>query len=680
MCGIFGLRILPDVETNFSQIKRIVELLHLLSESRGKEAAGIAIGIKDELHVYKEARAASRMIAEKAYQQWFFEITRSAFDRRWHLKEPLTIIGHSRLVTNGSMLFNENNQPVIAAGLVGIHNGIIVNDEQLRQLSGDLDQHAQVDTEAMLCLLRHYYREAGELIPAVQKAFALLEGTASMAVLFEDLAYLLLATNNGSLYTAANENKSLQVFASEKQILREGIRRTALSRWIASSSIVHLEAGEGLLIDTGSSASTPFSLLPSDASRGEMVIPANTVKKSIQLHVNGNNRNNTLNATTPYSAVTVLPSSRFKRFEIDTRPIQALRRCTKCILPETMPFIEFDEEGVCNYCRHYPPLELPGVEALLRDLEPYRSKGDEPDCLVALSGGRDSSYGLHYLKNELHLKPIAYTYDWGMVTDLARRNQARLCGKLGVEHILISADIQKKRSYIRKNVMAWLKQPDLGTVPLFMAGDKQFFYYANKLKKQCGAKVTLLCINPLERTSFKTGFCGFQQPESHVHHYALSLTNQLRLAFYYVKQYIKNPAYINDSLLDTIGAFISYYIIPHTFLNLYNYIAWDEETITRTLRELYDWEVAKDTRSTWRIGDGTASFYNYIYYYGAGFTENDTFRSNQIREGMITREEALARVAEENQPRWDSIQWYCETIGLDVFETLERIQTMEKRY
>jgi glutamine phosphoribosylpyrophosphate amidotransferase len=49
MCGIFGLRILPDVETNFSQIKRIVELLHLLSESRGKEAAGIAIGIKDEL-------------------------------------------------------------------------------------------------------------------------------------------------------------------------------------------------------------------------------------------------------------------------------------------------------------------------------------------------------------------------------------------------------------------------------------------------------------------------------------------------------------------------------------------------------------------------------------------------------------------------------------------------------
>jgi len=30
-----------------------------------------------------------------------------------------------------------------------------------------------------------------------------------------------------------------------------------------------------------------------------------------------------------------------------------LRRCTKCILPETMPFIEFDSEGVCNYCKNY---------------------------------------------------------------------------------------------------------------------------------------------------------------------------------------------------------------------------------------------------------------------------------------------------------------------------------------
>ena len=45
------------------------------------------------------------------------------------------------------------------------------------------------------------------------------------------------------------------------------------------------------------------------------------------------------------------------------------------------------------------------------------------------------------------------------------------------------------------------------------------------------------------------------------------------------------------------------------------------------------------------IGDGTAAFYNYVYQTIAGFTEHDTFRSNQIREGMITREQAMQLVS-----------------------------------
>ena len=46
------------------------------------------------------------------------------------------------------------------------------------------------------------------------------------------------------------------------------------------------------------------------------------------------------------------------------------------------------------------------------------------------------------------------------------------------------------------------------------------------------------------------------------------------------------------------------------------------------------------------------SFYNYLYYIVLGFTEHDTFRSNQIREGQITREEALQMVKEDNKPRY----------------------------
>ena len=57
----------------------------------------------------------------------------------------------------------------------------------------------------------------------------------------------------------------------------------------------------------------------------------------------------------------------------------------------------------------------------------------------------------------------------------------------------------------------------------------------------------------------------------------------------------------------------------------------------------------------------------------AGFTENDTFRSNQIREGDLTREEAINLLVIQNEPRWDSIQWYCRTIGIDFDGTIKII-------
>ena len=97
-----------------------------------------------------------------------------------------------------------------------------------------------------------------------------------------------------------------------------------------------------------------------------------------------------------------------------------------------------------------------------------------------------------------------------------------------MEHILVSADINVKRANIRKNVRAWLRRPDLGTVPLFMAGDKQFFYYANRLRHQVGVKLLIFSMNPLERTDFKTGFCGVTKGGTKEKFYGLSAWGKLQ--------------------------------------------------------------------------------------------------------------------------------------------------------
>ena len=54
----------------------------------------------------------------------------------------------------------------------------------------------------------------------------------------------------------------------------------------------------------------------------------------------------------------------YNKYKINDKPIRLLKRCTKCVLPETMPFIKFDNEGVCNYCKTYKKHGIHNIEIL----------------------------------------------------------------------------------------------------------------------------------------------------------------------------------------------------------------------------------------------------------------------------------------------------------------------------
>lgn len=665
MCGIFGIvapaQTLPD-----ATIKRITDQLFTLSESRGKEASGVAARTDAHLIVAKYALPASVMIKRPQHQ--------TLIKQALATQGTISIIGHSRLVTNGSARIHSNNQPVMAERMVGIHNGIITNVDALWQrYQAAFQPTSDLDTEVLLRLVRHFYQQTQSLAVAVQRAYAELEGVASVALLFEDFDALLLATNNGSLYTARHPESGAFLFASERYI----VEQTLQGQQLEGFRVQHMAAGDGLLLHLDDLNCTSFGLKAATLDVQALTpqpLQHSTVDYSVQHSVSPA-------AHIPGSGPYVLAPSFVDHYPQIKAAVDGLRRCTRCILPETMPFITFDDAGVCNFCRSYTPMQPLGVDALRERLAPYRKADGSPELLIPFSGGRDSSYTLHFVTVELGLKPLTYTYDWGMVTDLARRNQMRMCGALGVEHILVSANIDKKRANIRKNVLAWLRQPDLGMVPLFMAGDKQYFYHANRIADQNGLSVNLLGENLLETTRFKTGFAGLAPKFDGNKTYSLSLAQKFRLAAYYGRHYLTNPRYLNQSVLDTVGAFASYYVISHhANVNLFDYIRWDEATITGVLLNQYNWETATDTQSTWRIGDGTAAFYNYIYYAMAGITENDTFRSNQIREGMLTRAQALALSEQENQPRYESMQWYCDVIGIDFEQAIKRINAAARLY
>ena len=160
----------------------------------------------------------------------------------------------------------------------------------------------------------------------------------------------------------------------------------------------------------------------------------------------------------------------------------------------------------------------------------------------------------------------------------------------------------------------------------------------------------------------------------------MSISNKVGLFAWYAWQYVLNPRYFNESFLDTVWSYFNSFVEKEDFLYLYHYIEWDEDTINRTLQQEYGWEPVEGRTTTWRIGDGYTAFINYIYYTVAGFSEYDTYRAQQIRQGLITRDEALAMVARDNKPNMDELDDFAKHTGFNLEEVLTRINSIEKLY
>ncbi len=653
MCGIFGFVARSGSPLQRDHLLGLMRLLYRLSETRGREAAGVAMLGGNTINVHRTAASASVLLRSKVFTDLVADGLERSYAGGNRPATPVVLIGHSRLVTNGMQGIGSNNQPLVRGSMALVHNGIVVNVEELWASRPELERVAEVDTEVIAALLDAAIARGETVERATIDTFAVVKGETNIAALRPQDDALLLATNTGSLYRLDNKSLRLSVFVSEMYIAQQVVAKSYLPGNADQWSIAHLKPGRGTLIELSQHAEHEFALRASS----EFAIAAPR-----------------------------LPSKRPEFRLVDTELLaeerrRTIRRCTRCVLPATMPHIEFDAEGVCNYCRHHEPITYKGRDELERILAPHRKTNGEPDCIVAFSGGRDSCYAMHLLVKELDMHPLAFTYDWGMVTDLARRNQARMCASLGVEHIWISADIKAKRANIRRNVNAWLKTPKLGLIPLLIAGDKHFFYHANRLQKQTGLQLMVLAENRLERTDFKSGFCGI--PPKFVRgagSYQIGGARLAQMAGYYGAAFARNPRFLNASLWDTVTASGSYYFIPHDYLWLFHYLPWDEAEVEASLIGGYDWERAKDTDRTWRIGDGTAAFYNFVYHTVAGLSEFDTFRSNQVREGVIPRHEALELLEDDNRPRFGSIIEYCQTIGVDFDRVMQVVSAIPKHY
>jgi len=80
------------------------------------------------------------------------------------------------------------------------------------------------------------------------------------------------------------------------------------------------------------------------------------------------------------------------------------------------------------------------------------------------------------------------------------------------------------------------------------------------------------------------------------------------------------------------------------------------------------------------MGDGQTTFNNFIYFTLAGFSEFDNFRSNQICEDLLSRNEGLSLAKKDNEFKYDVLKNFSEIIGFNLDDVLSKIISLPKLY
>ena len=121
-----------------------------------------------------------------------------------------------------------------------------------------------------------------------------------------------------------------------------------------------------------------------------------------------------------------------------------MKFCKKCLYPSTKPQLQFDERGICSACNNQKLKDevnwVKKKEDLLLILEKYRSKdGSKYDCIIPVSGGKDSTFQTYTIKETFGLNPLAVNFHPHDQTEIGRKNLENL-KQLGVDCIEFSAN------------------------------------------------------------------------------------------------------------------------------------------------------------------------------------------------------------------------------------------------
>jgi N-acetyl sugar amidotransferase len=340
--------------------------------------------------------------------------------------------------------------------------------------------------------------------------------------------------------------------------------------------------------------------------------------------------------------------------------------CARCLYPKNAkPTIIFDDEGVCSGCRYHESrgtveIDWDEREAMLVQIldeakELARQRGNSHDCIIPVSGGKDSHFQVWLLKKKYGMNPLLVTFNHAYNSPAGSRNLENLVEKSGCDLVRYTAGsdaVRRISRYMLETVgdLTWHYHAGIRTfpfqvavqynIPLIVWGEHGF--------AELTGIVSLEDFVEFTRWTRKEHDMRGYEPTDLIGKGGITMGD--------VKPYI----YPTDEELEKCevrGVYLS------------NFVTWEAKSQGQNMIDTWDFSpVTYERERTFnlyaKIEDHANDVHDYLKYLKFGYGRATDDASMEIRHGRMSREEGIAMVKRYDANEPSTLDYYCEFLGI----------------
>lgn len=354
--------------------------------------------------------------------------------------------------------------------------------------------------------------------------------------------------------------------------------------------------------------------------------------------------------------------------------------CTKCVMPSTRPGITFNEDGVCSACQSFEHRKLVDWDARWKEFEElcnkYRGMNGPNgyDCMIAVSGGKDSHFQTYIMKEVMHMNPLLVSVDDNFpMTEAGAHNIKNISEAFGCDLILMKPNLKAQKKIMKYTFEKYGKPTYffdryIYTYPLHMAVkfNIPLLVYGENVSYEYGG---VDCEETYSaRNQIFNGVASGIDTEELIRETGVTRKD---LNFF--------DAPCDEELQKLDPIYMSYFLEWDSFKNYEMAKKWGFHDLT------HEWNRTHHAECFDQVDSRGYLVHPWLKYPKFGHQFATDYASRMVRYGMITRDEAI-KIVQEKDANLDplSVRDFCDFLGYterefwDVIETFYNKDLFEK--